>query len=190
MSGYEDSLLGRLSFMLTLNATRIADVGVAVSLAAVPVLLTAVLTDTIGYAVVAILGLAVSFGSQIARHIFDAGGYESVLKATDDQGEPIDRWTLAIGIVYINLLVATATVAGVIVGQASPAAGVAVAMAFAPLDLEWGAREDRIAPVWWVTTAFASLIGSEDPLGRVRNMIWSTGGDIVPLFTTPRRPDR
>jgi len=190
MCGYEDSLIGRLSFMLTLNVTRIADVGVAVSLAAIPVILAAVLTNTFGYAVVAILGLAVSFGSQIANHIFDAGGYKSVLTSTDDQSKSIGRRTLAMGIVYINLLVATATVGGVFVGQASPAAGVAVAMVFAPLDLEWGARDDRIAPIWWVTTALARVIGSEDPLGRVRETIWMTGGDVIPLFTAPRRPNQ
>lgn len=189
MSAYGGSLSRRTIYIAMLTVTRIAHVGVSTTVAAAPALLVAWWLGVGEYAAVALLGISVSEGATIARDIFDAGGYRAILsEATKSDGgdEGVDLQTVATGIIYINALVAVSFVLGGALSTISPVAAALVATLYGPIDIDWGDRDDRIAPVWFLTTAVSTRVGVPDPLGRIQAQLRSTGGDVVHLLQ-PRK---
>jgi len=188
MSAYGGSLSRRTMYIAMLTVTRIAHVGVSITIAAAPTLVAAGWLGVGEYGAVALLGIAVSQGSAIARDIFDAGGYRAILSkaAEADSEDGVDLRTVATGIAYINALVVVGVALGAVLVSTSPAAAALAALLYGPLDIDWGDRADRVAPVWFLVTAASTRVGVPDPLSRIQTQLRATGGDVVHLLQ-PRK---
>lgn len=176
---YQNSLLRRSRVMIQLTVTRIADAVILLSVSALPVLAIAAMTESLGYALAALLGWGASLGASVARGIFDAGGYTALLRGKAGQGlTDYSIGDLAVGVVYANAVIGVSTLLGVIVGSViSIPVGLILATGYGTLDMKWGRSPRRIGPVWIIVSTIASRAGSSGALERLHSA--AAAGDGV-----------
>lgn len=168
---YQNSLFKRSQVMMQLTVTRVADAVILLLVSTLPVLAIAAMTESLGYALAALLGWGASIGASVARDIFDAGGYKAIIRG--EAGQKLTAYSisdLAVGVVYANAVIGVSTLLGVVVGSLiSIPVGLILATGYGTLDMDWGRSPRRIGPVWIAVSTVASWVGNSGALERLHS---------------------